>query len=196
MAQVLHRANLAMCLGQSYDLAFESATHVGMDEYLAMIDGKSAALFGAACELGALCAGVAAERAAMFAAFGRAFGRAFQIRDDIQGVWASVEQTGKSRATDVARRKWTFPIVWALAGAPSDARTAIERRYASRTPLPPDDIAAIADALDRLGARQAAEDACADLTREARRISEIHGVDPAGCVLRLFEPREPALALA
>ena len=57
MMQVLHYANLGMCAGQGYDIGFETAAHVTSDEYYAMIDGKTAALFGATCELGARAAG-------------------------------------------------------------------------------------------------------------------------------------------
>jgi geranylgeranyl pyrophosphate synthase len=56
----------------------------------------------------------------------------------------------------LARRKWTFPVVWALDGPPSPAREVVAERYARNGPLQPDDVAATIAALDALGVRDAA----------------------------------------
>jgi geranylgeranyl diphosphate synthase type I len=177
MTRVLHAANLAMCAGQAYDIGFESAAAVTMDAYLAMIEGKTAVLFGAACALGALAAGTDEARAAAYGELGRAYGRAFQIRDDVLGTWGSHEETGKVRGTDIARRKWTFPIVWALAGPPSAARDAIAVRYALPEALTADDVATIVTALDVLGARAAAVAAWNEQAGAADRIAAQHRLD-------------------
>jgi geranylgeranyl diphosphate synthase type I len=184
-ARILQGANLAMCAGQGYDLGFESARNVTLEAYLAMIEGKTAVLFGAACELGALSAGSDPVRAGAFARVGRAYGRAFQIRDDIAGI-----------ASDIARRKWTFPIVWALAGPPSAARSAIAGRYARFEMLERADIELVAEALDELGARRAAERACAEHFREAARIAQRHRLDRAGNVRAMFAPAQNSKAIA
>ena len=63
MTACLHRALYALCAGQGGDIGFETSPAVTFDEYLAMIDGKTAALFAASCELGALAAGASAQRA-------------------------------------------------------------------------------------------------------------------------------------
>ena len=186
MARVLHQANLKMCAGQGYDIGFESAPFVSMDEYMAMIDGKTAALFGASCELGALCAGTSAQRAAAYGDLGRAYGRAFQIRDDVLGTWGSPEETGKPSGSDIARRKWSFPVVWALAGQRSDFRDVIANRYARGAAIGGDDVRAIVEALDALGARRAADEACDEHLRDADRIAEEHRVDGDGTIRELF----------
>jgi geranylgeranyl diphosphate synthase type I len=186
MMQVLHYANLGMCAGQGYDIGFETAAHVTSDEYFAMIDGKTAALFGAACELGAHAAGCDDKRASAYGDLGRCYGRAFQIRDDVLGTWGSTEETGKPSGSDIARRKWSFPVVWALSGEPSSARDAIMRRYALRTPLESADVRAIVEALDELGARQAADEAVDAQLHDAERIAESHQIDRGHSVRTLF----------
>ncbi len=60
MTTCLHRTHYALCVGQGADIGFETSPSVTFDEYLAMIEGKTAALFAASCELGALAAGVSA----------------------------------------------------------------------------------------------------------------------------------------
>ena len=188
MTRVLHAANLAMCAGQAYDIGFESAEYVTMDAYLAMIDGKTAVLFGAACELGALSAGCDTARAQAYGELGRAYGRAFQVHDDLLGTWGTREETGKPRGSDIAHRKWSFPIVWALAGPPSAARDAIAQRYARAQALDANDVAAIVAALDALGARNAAEAAhCAQID-EAGRIAARHRLDRDAALGALFAP--------
>lgn len=193
MTRVLHETNFAMCAGQSYDLAFEHARHVTLDAYLAMIDGKTAALFGAACELAALSAGVDRERAAAYGRLGRLYGRAFQIQDDVLGIWASTLQSGKPHRCDIVRRKWTFPIVWALAGPASDARSLIASRYRRAAPLAWPDVETVAAALDALGARSAAEAACSEYWREAAALAERAGLDRSGMIRSaLVARRAPA----
>ncbi|MDQ2663251.1 MAG: polyprenyl synthetase family protein [Candidatus Eremiobacteraeota bacterium] len=159
MIEVLHGAHGVMCDGQSMDLAFEEAEFVTLSNYERMIAGKTAALFGAACEIGALCAAADLEAARAYRSVGRAYGLAFQIRDDVLGIWASSDATGKVGATDIARRKWTFPVVWALSLAHSPARDAIASAYAARSPLSAGKVDAVVDALDTLRAREAAESA-------------------------------------
>jgi geranylgeranyl diphosphate synthase, type I len=158
----LHHAHRTMCDGQSLDLQFESEGHVELADYDLMIACKTGALFEAACSLGACCAGVDESRIACYAAVGRAYGMAFQVRDDLLGIWASADRTGKSVAGDLMRRKWSFPVVWALARPPSPAREVIAAAYRSQRPLDPAEVQAVVAALEELGAREAATRAVAE----------------------------------
>ncbi|HEY5256772.1 MAG TPA: polyprenyl synthetase family protein [Candidatus Baltobacteraceae bacterium] len=162
MIVALHRAHRVMCDGQAADLRFEGEPLVGLAEYEAMIAAKTAALFGAACELGAYCGGADGDAAAGYRELGAAFGMAFQIRDDVLGIWASADATGKTAANDIARRKWTFPVVWALGQEPGTARSAVASAYAGGGPIPADAAARVVAALEELGAREAARRAIAE----------------------------------
>ncbi len=73
-----------------------------------------------------------------------------------------MDETGKTVASDIARRKWTFPVVWAMAQPPSTARTAIVRAYARGDGLDAATVEQIVTALDVLGAREAADQAAAE----------------------------------
>jgi geranylgeranyl diphosphate synthase type I len=74
---------LEMCDGQSMDLQ-PTADH-GLARRLVVAERKTGALFGAACELGAVAAN--SPRAAWCRAFGRNLGTAFQIADDLADGW-------------------------------------------------------------------------------------------------------------
>jgi geranylgeranyl diphosphate synthase, type I len=182
MTRVLHEAHLAMCEGQSLDIGFESCDFVTMEQYRTMIGGKTAALFGAACELGALCAGSAQQRARAYARLGRAYGIAFQIRDDVLGAWGAPEVTGKPSGADIARRKWTFPVVWALTRGPSPDREVVARAYERGNRPEPAEIRAIVSALEHLGARAAADAACDQALAEADAIVREAQIDGDGAI--------------
>ncbi|HEX3551379.1 MAG TPA: polyprenyl synthetase family protein [Candidatus Elarobacter sp.] len=186
MNRVLLAAHLAMCGGQGRDIAFETEPRVTMEDYREMIGGKTAALFSAACELGALAAGCDAARARAYARLGCAYGIAFQIEDDVLGTWGDTATTGKPAGADLAKRKWTFPVVWALSGPPSEARSEIASAYAHGAALSAGDVARTVDALDRLGARDAAQLAARTELAEADAVAEAAGVDRSGRVRAFF----------
>jgi len=182
MTRTLHQANLAMCAGQARDISFEGTRIVTMEDYLAMIGGKTAALFGAACELGALCAGAPAERARAYAELGRTYGLAFQIEDDVLGTWGDSATTGKPSGADIAKRKWSFPIVWAMNEPASPAREAIVANYGRAQTL---DDAAVRDtvaALDALGTREVALAAAQQYLITADAVARTAGIDCSGRV--------------
>jgi len=185
MNRVLLAAHLAMCNGQGRDIAFESEPRVTMEDYRVMIGGKTAALFGAACALGALGAGSDARRAGDYARLGEAYGVAFQIEDDILGTWGDSATTGKP-CGDLAKRKWTFPVVWALAGPPSPARDTIAAAYARGAELDPAEVDATVGALDRLGARDAASAAARAELDAADGLAGARGIDATGRVRAFF----------
>jgi geranylgeranyl diphosphate synthase type I len=151
-----------MCEGQSLDLYFESERSVTLPDYYRMIECKTAQLFDASCRLGAHAAGCAQATIDDYGAVGRAYGMAFQIRDDVAGIWSSVDETGKTVASDIARRKWTFPVVWAIAQRPSPARAVVVEAYSRGGSLDTVTIDGIVAALNTLGAREAAEQAAAE----------------------------------
>jgi geranylgeranyl diphosphate synthase type I len=159
MLALLHEAHAVMCEGQSLDLHYESERSVGLRGYYRMIECKTAELFDASCRLGAYAAGCDEPTIGAYGDVGRAYGMAFQIRDDVAGIWSTVGETGKTAASDVARRKWTFPVVWAIEQPPSAARAVIADAYALGYPLDGVTVGRIVEALDALGAREAAQSA-------------------------------------
>jgi geranylgeranyl diphosphate synthase type I len=181
MLQVLHEANLRMCEGQGLDIGFETSAVVTMPQYLEMIAGKTGALFAASCELGALAAGAEPERARDYARLGRAYGLAFQIRDDVLGTWGATDITGKPSGADIARRKWSFPIVWALATPASSDREIVVRAYRDGA-ASAGGVSAVVAALERLGARHEADAAHDRALDEADRIAREASIDCNGSI--------------
>ncbi|HEX9016651.1 MAG TPA: polyprenyl synthetase family protein, partial [Chloroflexota bacterium] len=126
-ARILNEASRRLCEGQYLDLAFELRDTVTIEQYLEMIEGKTAALLEAACLMGGIFAGADAAVASGLARYGREMGLAFQMRDDYLGIWGDPAETGKPAADDVAGKKKTLPILYALNNAPAEDRLTLRR---------------------------------------------------------------------
>jgi octaprenyl-diphosphate synthase len=88
------------------------------EEYLDIIDGKTAELIACCCKLGALYSDVEPEIVDGLTRYGRRLGMAFQIADDLLDLVGEERTTGKSLGTDVAQKKLTLPLIWLFEQAP------------------------------------------------------------------------------
>lgn len=82
--------------------------------YFAIIGGKTAALFSAACRAGALIAGAGPPVVQALTEFGEQWGMSFQITDDALDLTSSADALGKPVGSDVDTGKVTLPIIAAL----------------------------------------------------------------------------------
>jgi len=164
--QVFDETCTALTEGQFLDMSFETRVDVTVDEYFAMIAGKTGALLGAAPEIGALLAGAPPEIAAAYRRFGRALGRAFQLQDDVLGIWGDETLTGKSAASDILSKKKSLPVVYALSG--ETAGPELQRLYAGPAFGAPD-VPVVLGLLERAGAQAYVETCVGDALNEARQ---------------------------
>lgn len=133
-ASVFNRTCLALTAGQYLDIGFEGREEVPIGDYLAMVEGKTAALVACACEMGGIMAAASQAQRGHLQAFGRHLGLAFQMRDDILGIWGDSELTGKPVGTDIARRKKTLPLVHGLARS-AELHTLLAQKTLSESEL-------------------------------------------------------------
>ncbi len=99
-------------------------------EYVQVIQYKTAKLFEAAAQVGAILAGATAEQEQALKDFGMYMGTAFQIIDDVLDYSGSVEQIGKNVGDDLAEGKPTLPLIYLMQQgseqAAQDVRTALQ----------------------------------------------------------------------
>ena len=100
--------------GQQMDMDFEDMTHVSSEEYLKMIELKTAILFGAAAYGGALIGGTEEKRANKLRDMAISIGLGFQIWDDYLDATASEELLGKPSGSDIVQGKRTLLVIKAL----------------------------------------------------------------------------------
>jgi geranylgeranyl diphosphate synthase type I len=175
---VLDRACLALCEGQYFDMTFEDRVDVDLDEYYWMIRHKTAALLAAATEVGAIIATDDASIIEQYRHFGESLGIAFQIQDDVLGAWGDEQMTGKSAATDIRDKKKTLPVVYALNHTGDrDAARQLADLYMQQGPLGEEGIQSALAVLQRVQAREYAEEAAEKYYRLALESLDRTGID-------------------
>ena len=112
--QIFTETCVALTEGQHLDMRFEQRAQVTVEEYLRMIQGKTAALIGASVAIGGLIGGAPAGADASLRGFGQSIGLAFQIQDDLLGIWGDPAVTGKAAGNDILRRKKSLPLLHGL----------------------------------------------------------------------------------
>jgi len=117
LCRSLDEVSLNLIEGQYLDISFEKRFDISENDYLVMIEGKTAALLSGSMEIGAYLGTDEAATVARFALAGRNLGLAFQIKDDMLGIWGDSNETGKPSGADILRRKKSFPVVHALCNA-------------------------------------------------------------------------------
>jgi octaprenyl-diphosphate synthase len=120
--EILSHATNVIAEGEVMQLT--NAGNPDLDEraYLDVIRRKTAKLFEAAAQLGAVLAGASAEREFALARYGRHLGTAFQLVDDVLDYSGDIAAIGKNLGDDLAEGKMTLPLIRAIAvGNPEDA---------------------------------------------------------------------------
>lgn len=155
-ARLLDETCLKLCEGQCMDISFEGRTDVGIDEYLDMIERKTAALFGCSVEIGASLGTDHLDVIRRLADFGRELGLAFQIQDDLLGIWGEDLVTGKSASSDIVTKKKTLPIVYAFQQVDGPARDRLGEAY-RQDRIAEGTVSEVMEILEAAGAREYAE---------------------------------------
>jgi octaprenyl-diphosphate synthase len=133
--QTIGRATNIVCEGELRQIASSGNLALGEQEYLGIIEAKTAELCACCCQLGARYADADGAVEAALARYGRGLGIAFQIVDDLLDLIGDEATTGKSLGTDLEQQKLTLPLIRLLAQL-DDAR----RREAVRVLQGADDL--------------------------------------------------------
>lgn len=157
--RVLSDASSALAGGELLQRADAWNLATTRERYLQRCDLKTARLFQAACELGALEGGGQAE---LLGHFGRRIGLAFQLLDDVLDVSGPAGRTGKHRGTDLLDGTVTLPLILAREREPKLA--ALDLR-AVRTPTGAEEVC---DAIAATGALEAARSEALAIVAEAK----------------------------
>jgi len=160
--RILSDASSALAEGELLQRADAWDTTISLPRYLLRCELKTARLFQAACQLGALEAGADAGAVEMLGAFGQRIGLAFQILDDVLDVSGPVARTGKHRGTDLLDGTITLPFILARQRDPRLA--AIDPRAIS-APL---DAERVCDRIEASGALEAARAQALDMVTAAK----------------------------
>lgn len=135
----LAKLGQTLSAGEVLQLTNIDNEEISEDVYYQVIKQKTAALFEACCEMGALSAGVDENDLSEIRDFGSNLGLAFQIRDDIFDYYESSE-IGKPTGNDMAEGKLTLPVIYALKSTGDERMMELARKVKKRT-ITTDEIA-------------------------------------------------------
>jgi geranylgeranyl pyrophosphate synthase len=173
--QALSDASSALAEGELLQREDTYAPCVAVERYLRRCELKTAALFEAACRLGALVAGGDSDGGVLadaLGAFARRIGLAFQLLDDVLDVCGAVERTGKPRGTDLLDGTVTLPLI--LARARDERLAAVDLASLSG----PEQAGELCDRIAATGALQEARERALALVAEAKAM--LPAVLPSG----------------
>ena len=117
--RLIGAATNRVCEGELQQTADRGNLGLTEEEYLDVIDGKTAELTACCGRLGALYSGAADGVVESMSRYGRCLGMAFQIADDLLDLVGEEGTTGKSLGTDVEQQKPTLPLIHLLREGPA-----------------------------------------------------------------------------
>ncbi|AQU86601.1 farnesyltranstransferase [Komagataeibacter nataicola] len=169
---ILSSASATIAEGEVLQMSTQNDLSTQIDQYLEVIHGKTAALFAAACRVGAVVAdrGEAEERA--LESYGTNLGMAFQLVDDALDYAADQARLGKTVGDDFREGKITLPVLAAYAAGSAEDR-AFWQRVIEESEQKPEDLDHALRLIEQTGAiRTTLERATeyADAAREALSI--------------------------
>lgn len=130
--EILSRASAIISEGEVAQLTAQRNLTTREEDYLKVIDAKTAALFSAACEVAPVIAGTGKVQQTALRDYGRNLGIAFQLVDDAMDFTADSETMGKNSGDDFRDGKVTLPIILAYARGDGAARRFWEQAIAGR----------------------------------------------------------------
>ena len=145
---VLAKAAATMAEGEVFQLAKTRDLSTTASEYDKVIHAKTATLFEAAAEVGAMVGGADAAGREALRTYGVELGNAFQLVDDVLDYRGESGTLGKNTGDDLREGKMTLPIILALADATPAERSLIEGALGN-VEVPDETVARVVSILEK-----------------------------------------------
>jgi geranylgeranyl diphosphate synthase type II len=165
--KVFNKAAIEVCVGQQLDIDFEKATIVSHEEYLRMIELKTAVLLAASAKIGAIIGGADDKDSDLLYEFGRYLGLAFQIQDDLLDIYGDVKIFGKIPGGDIISNKKTFLLVKALETASVEQAKHLHELFSVKEIDPDIKVRKVTDIYEQLNIKNISETLANDYINSA-----------------------------
>jgi octaprenyl-diphosphate synthase len=179
--RVLARVTNAMTVGEMRQLAAFEALGFDQRQYELLCRSKTASLFAAACEVGALTS--APEQRRAMRRYGDALGMAFQIADDLLDYTSAETVTGKPSGLDLKEHKVTLPLILALPRLGPDGRREVEALFRDAAPADRA-VADVVRLVEQHGGLEDARERAAAFAAEAEEALDALAPSPSRDALR------------
>jgi geranylgeranyl diphosphate synthase type II len=164
LIKLLNKTGAEVCEGQQLDMDFEKQENVSLDQYLHMIELKTAVFLAASLQMGAIVAGADEKDQQHLYAFGKNLGLAFQVQDDWLDSFGNPSTFGKKPGGDIVANKKTFLLVHSLEKANAAQKQLIQSLLQNASPEKVDQML---DIFRATGVDQAAQQAKKDYMEKA-----------------------------
>jgi geranylgeranyl diphosphate synthase type II len=175
--RVYNKSAVEVCIGQQLDIDFEKAIIISENEYLRMIELKTAVLLAASAKIGAIIGGAEDKDAELMYEFGRNIGLAFQIQDDLLDTYGDIKVFGKTPGSDIIANKKTFLLVKALEIASGEQFRQLQEQIAKKEFDPEAKVKAVIELYAQLKIKTITENLASDYINTAISLLEKTGVD-------------------
>ncbi len=172
LAKLFSKTAIEVCEGQQYDVEFETRDDVELEEYIKMIDYKTAVLIGAAMKMGAIVAGASEPCKENIYQFGRNLGIAFQLQDDYLDAFGDPKSFGKQIGGDIISNKKTFLYLTALQNSSRLQADELAGLFSISPKDPTDKIASVRHIFEASGAARAIQKEIESYTQRANEVLE------------------------
>jgi geranylgeranyl diphosphate synthase type II len=170
--RAFNKAAVEVCIGQQLDMDFEKVSFVSKDEYLRMIELKTAVLIAASAMIGAIIGEADDRDAALLYEFGINLGLAFQIQDDLLDVYGDVNIFGKISGGDIVTNKKTFLLIKALELATGNTLMKLQEQVQVKEFNPAEKIKTVMDIFNQLNIRSITENLANDYITKSLKLLE------------------------
>jgi geranylgeranyl diphosphate synthase, type II len=173
-----NKAAIEVCIGQQLDIDFERSAMVSHEEYLRMIELKTAVLIAASAKIGAIIGGAEDKDSDLLYEFGRNLGLAFQIQDDLLDAYGDSKVFGKASGGDIVSNKKTFLLVRAMEMATGKVLKTLQKQLQKQDIDPDEKIKNVMEIYDHLNIKAITENLANDYINESLVNLEKVGVSP------------------
>ena len=185
MVDILAKSVRQLAEGQQMDMDFEHAKKITAAQYMRMIELKTAVLYSAAAQGGAIAGGASDEEEDALAEYGRLTGLGFQIWDDVLDLRSDKETFGKPVLNDIRNGKKTLMVIQGLEDLAGPERTEFVSILGKKDATK-DQLERARDILDDVGAIDHAVKVSDGLVSEAKDRLKVLRSSPHKKVLLAF----------
>jgi len=172
--KAFNKAAVEVCIGQQFDMDFEKKSFVSQEEYLRMIELKTAVLLAASAMIGAIIGEADDKDSALLYEFGNNLGLAFQIQDDLLDVYGDVSTFGKISGGDIVTNKKTILLINALELATGNTLKKLQEQLHSKEFNPEEKIKTVMEIYDQLSIKSITENLANDyITKSLSHLEKV-----------------------
>ena len=173
--RAFNKAAIEVCLGQQLDMDFEKVSFISNEEYMRMIELKTAVIIAASAMIGAIIGEADDKDAALLYEFGNSLGLAFQIQDDLLDAYGDVNVFGKISGGDIVTNKKTFLLIKALELATGNTLKKLQEQIQVKEFNAEEKIKTVMDIFEQLNIRSITETLANDyISKSLSRLEKVN----------------------